>query len=701
MASELLGDFGRTVGVPDVRAGIGGTLLEIKDILTGAVEQAAKDAIQEGALPEGQLPQIVLEVPPTKEFGDFATNFAMQSARVFHRNPRQIAEELAKRIKGDWLDHTQIAGPGFLNFYLKGNVLYDSFQKILEAGESFGNLPKLDHPKIQVEYVSANPTGLLHVGHGRGAAAGSALVNLLRAAGYPVESEYYINDAGNQMNNLARSVNTRYLELLGREVTFPEDGYHGQDIIDTAQRIIDRDGDKYLALSEEERLDIFKDLAYHEKLAILKEDLERFHVTFDKWFSERTLHPDAVREVVEILKEKGDIYEKDGALWLKSTAYGDDKDRVVIRDNGVPTYLAADIAYHHNKYERGFDRLINIWGADHHGYVCRVKAAMQALGHDPEKLTVLLLQMVSLYRGGELVKMSKRTGQSVTLNELMEEVGTDAARYFFLMRSLDSQLDFDLDLAKKKSNDNPVYYIQYAHARICSIFRQAQETKLALGKAPKLDLLTDESEVALIKKIEEYPEEVKKAADDYAPQRIARYSYDLAALFHSFYNKCRIMGVDHDSRRRASRSSRSRRMSSATASASSAYRHRNTCEFGLITHFAKGDIEMDFLKSSEVDVAYYILTQSGEKMYYKDLVLEVIEKTHKPVQSLSAAISEVYTLINMDSRFHYEGEGQWGLTEWNPPEVKRSHSSRSTSGSSKAAAKASSNRKKKLESIQE
>ena len=515
-------------------------------MLTEAIEQAAKDAIREGALPEGELPQVVLEVPPQKEFGDFATNFAMQSARVFHRNPRQIAEELAKRIEGDWLDHTQIAGPGFLNFYLKGNVLYDSFQKILEAGESFGNLPKLDYPKIQVEYVSANPTGLLHVGHGRGAAAGSALVNLLRAAGYPVESEYYINDAGNQMNNLARSVNARYLELLGKEVTFPEDGYHGQDIIDTAQRIIDRDGDKYLALSEEERLAIFKDLAYHEKLAILKEDLERFHVTFDNWFSERTLHPDAVRKVVEILKEKGDIYEKEGALWLKSTAYGDDKDRVVIRDNGVPTYLAADIAYHHNKYERGFDRLINIWGADHHGYVCRVKAAMQALGHDPEKLTVLLLQMVSLYRGGELVKMSKRTGQSVTLNELMEEVGTDAARYFFLMRSLDSQLDFDLDLAKKKSNDNPVYYIQYAHARICSIFRQAEETKLVLGKAPKLSLLTDESEIDLIKKIESYPEEVEKAAADYAPQRIARYSYDLAALFHSFYNKCRIMGVDHD-----------------------------------------------------------------------------------------------------------------------------------------------------------
>ena len=518
--------------------------MDIKDTLTEAIVAAAKSAIADGVFPEGELPKVVLEVPPQKEFGDFATNFAMQSARVFHKAPRQIAEELVKRIEGDWLDHAQIAGPGFLNFYLKGNVLYDSFQKILAAGESYGQLPKKDTPKIQVEYVSANPTGLLHVGHGRGAAAGSALVNLLRAAGFPVESEYYINDAGNQMNNLARSVNARYLELLGQDVEFPEDGYHGQDIIDTAQRIIDKEGDKYLSMSDDERLEIFKDLAYVEKLAALKEDLESFNVTFDNWFSERTLHPEAVKAAVKILQDNGNIYEQDGALWLKSTAYGDDKDRVVIRDNGVPTYLAADIAYHHNKYERGFDRLINIWGADHHGYVCRVKAAMDALGHDSEKLTVLLLQMVALYRGGELVKMSKRTGQSVTLNELMEEVGTDAARYFFLMRSLDSQLDFDLDLAKKKSNDNPVYYIQYAHARICSIFRQAEENKLAVGAQPELSLLTDESELDLIKKIEEYPEEIERAARDYAPQRIARYSYDLASAFHSFYNRCRIVGVE-------------------------------------------------------------------------------------------------------------------------------------------------------------
>lgn len=517
--------------------------MEIKDMLAGAIEAAVKEAIAAGALPAAELPQVTLEVPPSKDLGDFATNFAMQSARIFHKSPRQIAEEIRSRIAGDFLDHAEIAGPGFLNFYLKGTVLYDALRSILAAGESYGNLPAKDVPKTQVEYVSANPTGLLHVGHGRGAAAGSALVNLLRAAGYPVESEYYINDAGNQMDNLARSVNARYLELLGTTCEFPEDGYHGADITETARRIIEKDGTKYLALPEKERLAVLKELAYKEKLAVLKDDLAAFHVTYDKWFSERTLHPDAIQEVIAILRKNGTIYEKDGALWLRSTDYGDDKDRVVIRDNGVPTYLAADIAYHHNKYERGFGTLINIWGADHHGYVCRVKAAMEALGHDPKQLHVLLLQMVSLYRGGELVKMSKRTGQSVTLEELIEEVGTDAARYFFLMRSLDSQLDFDLDLAKKKSNDNPVYYIQYAHARISSIFRQAKETHLVLGAAPKLELLTDESEQALIKKIMEYPEEVGRAADDCAPQRIARYSYDLAALFHSFYNKCRIMGV--------------------------------------------------------------------------------------------------------------------------------------------------------------
>lgn len=520
--------------------------MDIKDILSKAIEEAAKKAMAEGVFPEAGLPKIILEVPPQKEFGDFATNFAMQSARAFHMNPRKIAEALIERVQGDWLDRAEIAGPGFINFYLKSNVIYDSLRRIIGRGEDYGNLPAKDAERIQVEYVSANPTGPLHVGHGRGAAAGSALVNLLRAAGYSVSSEYYINDAGNQVDNLAASVNARYLELLGHEAVFPENGYHGADIIDTAQRIIRKDGDKYLHMEEAERLSIFKELALQEKLAALKEDLAAFNVTYDVWFSERTLHPDAVREACDILQKNGNIYEKDGALWLKSTAYGDDKDRVVIRDNGVPTYLAADIAYHRNKFERGFGRIINIWGADHHGYVCRVKAAMAALGYDPEHLEVLLLQMVSLYRGGELVKMSKRTGQSVTLSELIEEVGTDAARYFFIARSLDSQLDFDLDLAKSQSNENPVYYIQYAHARICSIFRQAAANGMAAGDAPQLSLLTDDTELALIKKIEEYEEEVDRAAVEYAPQRIARYAYEIAGLFHSFYNQCRIMGVDEE-----------------------------------------------------------------------------------------------------------------------------------------------------------
>lgn len=518
--------------------------MDIKEKVVTAVLAAVKQAVEEKIFPEAEAPVVVLEVPPKKELGDFATNFAMQSARVFRMPPRKIAEEVVGRLKGDWLDRAEIAGPGFINFFLKENVIYDSLAQIISMGDKFGILPAKDMKPVQIEYVSANPTGPLHVGHGRGAAAGSALVNLLRAAGYPVKSEYYINDAGNQIDNLAASVNARYLELFGMNVEFPENGYHGADIIDTARRIKEKEGDKYLNLPEAERLSVFKEVALKEKLAALKEDLEAFNVTYDEWFSERTLHPEAVSEAVSVLKENGNIYEKDGALWLRSTAYGDDKDRVVIRDNGIPTYLAADIAYHRNKFQRGFGKVINIWGADHHGYICRVKAALSALGYNPDDLEVLLLQMVSLYRGGELVKMSKRTGESVTLAELMEEVGTDAARYFFVMRSLDSQLDFDLDLAKSESNENPVYYIQYAHARICSIFRQIQEAGIVVSQSPELQLLTDETEVALIKKIEEYPEEVEKAAADYAPQRIARYVYELAAGFHSFYSKCRIIGVE-------------------------------------------------------------------------------------------------------------------------------------------------------------
>lgn len=523
--------------------------MDIKELLQKAIYQAAQQAIAEGVFSADELPKIVLEVPPKKDFGDFATNFAMQAAKAAKTNPRVIAEAIVNRLKETWLDKAVIAGPGFINFYLKSDWLYVMLADILAQGQRYGNNPSRAGERIQVEFVSANPTGPLHVGHGRGAAVGSALVNLLKAAGYDVASEFYINDAGNQIDNLAASVNARYEELLGRDIKFPENGYHGQDIVQTAQAIVAQDGDKHLSLSLEERLALFKGIALQEKLLALKTDLAAFNVEFDVWFSECTLHEsNALSETCKVLQDNGFIYEHEGALWLKSTEYGDDKDRVVIRDNGIPTYLAADIAYHRNKLERGFDQLINIWGADHHGYICRVKAAIASLGYSPEQLEVLIVQMVSLYRDGQLVKMSKRTGQSVTLSELIEEVGTDAARFFFIMRSLDSQLDFDLDLAKSKSNENPVYYIQYAYARIASIFRQLAEAGITLGDIDNtnLSVLTNECEIDLIKKLGEYQEEIIDAARERAPHRIARYAHDLAGQFHTFYNQCRINGVDEE-----------------------------------------------------------------------------------------------------------------------------------------------------------
>lgn len=523
--------------------------MDMKETVIQGIKAALAAAVSAGDLPDGEYPDVLLEVPPQKEFGDFATNIAMQSARIAHKSPRMIADILLKHLDAPWLEKAEVAGAGFINFFLKHDIIYDTLCHILEQGKQYGQAPLRAEDTVQVEYVSANPTGPLHVGHGRGAAYGSALVNLLRAAGYNVQSEYYINDAGNQMNNLAASVNARYLELLGKKAEIPENGYHGADIIDTARAIIEQDGDKYLQMDEKERLEIFKNRAYEEKLKALKRDLESFNVTFDKWFSERTLHPEAIKKACETLKGNGNMYEKDGALWLKSTAYGDDKDRVVIRDNGVPTYLAADIAYHKNKYERQFKKLINIWGADHHGYVARVKAAMAALGLDPNQLEILLLQMVSLFRNGELVKMSKRTGQAITLNELIEEVGTDAARYFFIMRSLDTQLDFDLDLAKSHSNENPVYYIQYANARIFSIYKQVAENGDVFDmtwKNTKWDKLKEERELALIKKMAAYPEEIRKAAADRAPHRIAHFVYEMAGLFHAFYNNCHIIQTDKE-----------------------------------------------------------------------------------------------------------------------------------------------------------
>ncbi|MCF0156569.1 MAG: arginine--tRNA ligase, partial [Veillonella sp.] len=470
----------------------------------------------------------------------------------------------------DWLERAEVAGAGFINFFLKSDMVYDTLKSILLAGDEYGKQPLRAKDTIQVEYISANPTGPLHVGHGRGAAYGSALVNLLRAAGYNVQAEYYVNDAGNQVDNLAISVEMRFQELQGKELVFsekqedgtfvlpdvipegalifPDNGYRGSDIIKTAKAIVEKEGfDKLNAMSQEDRIAYFKEVAIPEKLADIKETLKKFNIVMDQYFSEKSLYgTDEVKMAVEQLRQLGHIYEQDGALWFRTTTFGDDKDRVVIRDNGVPTYFASDIAYHRNKYERGFKEMIDIWGADHHGYVARVKAAIQGLDYDPNQLSIMLLQMMDLYRGGQKVSLSKRSGDSLTLDELMDEVGVDAARYFFLMRSLDSQLDFDIDLAKSKSNENPVYYIQYAHARIHSIYNQVREAGIAFGDWANVDYspLTSELELELIKKLAEFPEEVVQAATRRAPHRITQYLYDLASLFHSFYRQGRIIGVD-------------------------------------------------------------------------------------------------------------------------------------------------------------
>lgn len=521
--------------------------MEVREELKEIIEKAKDAAVAAGELPEGDYAPVQrLEVPKEKEFGDYSTNAAMQWARTAHKAPRQIAAAVVKHIDTPLVTRMDIAGAGFINFFLARDTVYQELKNILAAGPSYGDLPKTQKDRFLVEYVSANPTGPLHIGHARGAAYGSALVNLLRAAGYDVFSEYYVNDAGNQIDHLAESINARYLQLNGIDAEIPEDGYHGQDIIDTARHIMEKDGKKYLDMDEKERLSIFKELGLKEKLAALKKDLHDFNVDFDNWFSEKSLYPDQVNAALKVLKDEDNMYEKDGALWLRTTKNGDDKDRVVIRTNGVPTYFCSDIAYVGNKIRRGYNKLIDIWGADHHGYIIRLKTAMKFLGYNPDDFEVMLLQMVILLRDGQPVKMSKRTGQAVTLRELMDEVGTDAARYFFCARTLDSQMDFDIDLAKKHSNENPVYYIQYANARIHSLFRQAKEAGVAWdGKFENTDFtaLKEECELDLIKKMENYHQLVAGAAAERAPQRIAKYAYELAALFHHFYRECRILGV--------------------------------------------------------------------------------------------------------------------------------------------------------------
>ncbi|MEK3783298.1 arginine--tRNA ligase [Paenibacillus sp. FSL R5-0810] len=520
------------------------------DHINGLVAEAVADAaVAAGLVSREELPAITLEVPKDKSHGDLATNAAMQLTRIAKKNPRQIAEAILEHLdtaKAS-IEKAEIAGPGFINFTLNKSYLYPVVALVHEQGERYGRVDIGQGRKVQVEFVSANPTGSLHLGHARGAAVGDALCNVLDYAGYEVTREYYINDAGNQVVNLCKSLEARYLQELGQEAEMPEDGYHGEDIKGFAKELVAEKGDSLLAMNPGERTAFFRQFGLEKELDKIKRDLNRFRVHFDEWFSETSLYEDGlVEKSLEELKAKGEAYEKDGAVWLRTTDYGDDKDRVLVKNDGTYTYLTPDIAYHRNKYERGYDRIINIWGADHHGYIPRMKAAMEALGNDPEKLTVLIAQMVSLFQNGEKVKMSKRTGKAVTMEDLMDEVGVDAIRYFFTMRSMDSHLDFDMDLAVSTSNENPVFYVQYAHARICSVFRQAEEQGIALLPLSEVDLgvLTAEHEYDILRKIGELPQEVSVAAENYAPHRIIRYVYELASLFHSYYKAQRVITED-------------------------------------------------------------------------------------------------------------------------------------------------------------
>ncbi|HHV72358.1 MAG TPA: arginine--tRNA ligase [Clostridia bacterium] len=515
--------------------------------LRQAIAQAVEKAVADGVFQYEKLPEIILEVPREKAHGDYATNLAMLLTRQAKQPPRKIAEAIVARLpqENKLIARVEIAGPGFINFYLTNDWLYAGLAEIGKQGENYGKTNTGKGRKVQVEFVSANPTGPLHMGNGRGGAIGSVLANLLETAGFDVTREFYINDAGNQIENFGLSLEARYLELLGQDYTFPEKGYRGEDIKQCMADLIALEGDKYLQLPPEERRKKLVSYALKEKLTAIKNDLAAFGVEYDVWFSEQSLYDSGkIKETLDLLQEKGYLYEKDGAIWLKTTLFGDDKDEVVVRANGVPTYFAADIAYHRDKFERGFTWIINIWGADHHGHVARMKGAMAALGYDPDQLDVIIMQLVRLVRKGEQVRMSKRAGEMVTLSELVEEVGKDAARFFFLLRSADSHLDFDLDLAKEASNENPVYYVQYAHARICSILRQAAERGVTLPQTGDLTLLKTEAELDLIRKLVQFPEEIALAALRKEPHRLARYVHDLAGLFHSFYNSCRVISDD-------------------------------------------------------------------------------------------------------------------------------------------------------------
>ncbi len=522
---------------------------QIKGLINSKITEALELAREEGLIKYDSVPDFVIEVPREKGHGDFACNAAMIMAREAKMAPRQIAEIIIKGMDLndlEQLEKVEIAGPGFINIFLNDKWLQEIPFIVDQIGDSFG-YNEARRCKVQVEFVSANPTGNLHMGNARGGAIGDTLANILKYAGYEVEREFYINDAGNQIEIFGDSLEARYLQLTGHDVEFPENGYAGQDLIQTVRNIINQYGDNLSELPKEKRRKLIIEHALEEKVAYIKKTLLDFGIEYDVWYSEKTLHESgAVQQVIDTLQEKGYIYEQEGALWFKTSSSEEDKDNVVMRANGLPTYFAADIAYHQDKYQRGFDWVINVWGADHHGHVNRMKDAIEALGYKRDMLDVLLMQLVRLYRGKDLVRMSKRTGTTIALDELIEELGKDAARFFFVMRSPDSQLDFDLRLAAEQSQDNPVYYVQYAHARICSIFRQAGAAGIKMPAIRSIDtsLLKEPEELALLRKIADFPEEIRVAAQTLAPHRIARYVLDLAGLFHSFYNRHRVINVE-------------------------------------------------------------------------------------------------------------------------------------------------------------
>ncbi len=519
--------------------------MDVRRITESLILSGIKRKLEEWGVP-GEIP-VSVEIPRQEGHGDFSTNAALQLAGLLERKPRELAPKLLDSIRQEdregWFRDLSVAGPGFINIVLSEETWRKVLAAALVQGERFGAVEQREGDRVLIEFVSANPTGPLHVGHGRGAVVGDALARILAFTGCRVTTEYFVNDVGNQIDNLGKSLHARYLQACGKEAYLPQDGYQGEYLLDIAGELRNEVGDRYLSLSEAEALPVFRKAACDRILDGIRKDLEEFRVRFDRWFREEELHRSgAVAEVIKELGDRGQSYEAGGAVYFRSESHGDEKDRVLVRADGRTTYFASDLAYHREKFRRGITKAIDIWGADHHGYAPRVAAALRGLGECEDRLEILLVQFVSLIREGKAVQMSTRSGEFTTLREVMDEVGVDAARFFYLLRSFHSHLDFDLTLAKTKSSENPVYYIQYVHARICSIFREAADRGVVLQDAPTLSLLTLPDEVKLMKKIARFPDVVYESARTREPHRIPFYLLDLSREFHAFYQNHRFLG---------------------------------------------------------------------------------------------------------------------------------------------------------------